>query len=694
MSTVSHPRMILPKLFSITPVKLYCVVGTPEEQQQMIEKIVSQNLADAQARTMDPLKNQKRPHLEVGAQYTQKRTCVKSETQENIYLDNGKSAIPGSCEDSVKDNGKNAGAGPDGDMGTETDPYDIVPRSGSTIPPILFSKLPSDFMHEVVIFEERGCVENCPAFYAKVRVNVTTAEEFDRWLSGFEMRTHTHYVLNATLPCTRHYTFGRRLVCQHNRCPKKVDVDSHEPRRLKSFMGTNCHSRIKVGVKPWKIGSYNRDVYTKMGLAGVIDIVFDHNHPVGTADSLGLLPLRKERFASEARGFRVSPHFTGLLLIMITSTGVRVLVALFLCFALIAFVVFGFSFVLIKATATSRSSEDEEGSRASVLSEISRIPEDSGKSKATALDDSEINSDSRDLFEQSSVNVKPNVNLPAEDHTYIGAYEKQKVSLIVRNASSYEHPMAQRMTTIKQVDMIKYGKIIGIAFRNHRLYVASYSSGKIVVFSTPRLNVVKVITSFGPFIYDIAVLSDGSIVATSSKSGFILKYVPSSNTIVQQKSQVVPGGIAVTPEDHVFVLSKNDHLVHVYDRDLNNTDVLRFQANSRSSCSFIKYYKHTLYISCEQLLALNLKRNIIVSAAYDLRRRYGGGLAVTFDDDKRYVYTANRYTGEFDVYDENLKFLKSLTGDQTHFVSDVAVGDGILFAVDYVNVRVLCYQLA
>lgn len=88
----------------------------------------------------------------------------------------------------------------------------------------------------------------------------------------------------------------------------------------------------------------------------------------------------------------------------------------------------------------------------------------------------------------------------------------------------------------KELDMHRYGKVVGIAYKKGRLYVPSYQNGNVSVYQAETLELLKEFSCNACHIYDIAVLSNGNMVLAQGKYSKLSILSNRTGAVVKEKT--------------------------------------------------------------------------------------------------------------------------------------------------------------
>lgn len=238
-------------------------------------------------------------------------------------------------------------------------------------------------------------------------------------------------------------------------------------------------------------------------------------------------------------------------------------------------------------------------------------------------------------------------------------------------------------------DMHNYGKIVGLAYHDNRLYVPSYQSGNISVLSTPDLKLESEFRCPNCHIYDIGVTSNGDMVVAQGKSQKLTKIDKTGKIVKEAKLDYSTKGMAVSQYDEIFVLPKSHENVYVYDTKLNELGVIPLPKAGPADCNFIDYRSDALYLSCETALYAIDVQGKLLKTMKPSKGTYAVGVAV---DEQNLVLVGLRGTMAMDVFDKDGKYKETIGETQDSLWSDIVVGNGHVYIVDYITATIKVYK--
>ncbi len=161
----------------------------------------------------------------------------------------------------------------------------------------------------------------------------------------------------------------------------------------------------------------------------------------------------------------------------------------------------------------------------------------------------------------------------------------------------------EAFTLTKSVTMSdKLGKVVGLAYSNKQLFVASHQNGKIVVLSTPDLREVRTIECKECQIYDIAILSTGELIVAQGARKRITKLNPITGEVTAEtQTTYSTKGVTIGDNDEIFVLSRSHDTVYKYNSQLTELAQIKFE-NEQQDCNFIIVRPNIVYLGCEDVV--------------------------------------------------------------------------------------------
>lgn len=272
-----------------------------------------------------------------------------------------------------------------------------------------------------------------------------------------------------------------------------------------------------------------------------------------------------------------------------------------------------------------------------------------------------------------------------------GTNEIEPVQGIVHTVDSDPNSNAnfREIKAVVEKDMHSYGKIVGLAYRNNRLYVPSYQSGNISVLSTPDLKLEAEFRCPNCHIYDVSVTTNGDIIVAEGKSEKIAKIDKNGKFIKDIKVDYSTKGIAVSQYDEIFVLPKSHENIYVYDTKLNELGVIPLPKTGPTDCNFIDYHEDSLYISCETALYSVDVQGKLLKTLKPSKGTYAVGVAV---DEQGLVLVGLRGTMAMDVFDKSGKYKETVGEAQDSLWSDIVAGGGYVYVVDYITATIKGYK--
>ncbi len=147
----------------------------------------------------------------------------------------------------------------------------------------LQSALPSTFKSEIENFSE---LEN-GQFSCTIRVNVANEEEWEIWKEEFSKNTNSRWNTRRTYPQVKRYTFLKQYHCHHSSFNKVREYTRHSELKQKK---TDCGASMKVVIKKDTPDTRKKDPFVRVGLQGVVEISWCHNHSINSAHAMSFLP--------------------------------------------------------------------------------------------------------------------------------------------------------------------------------------------------------------------------------------------------------------------------------------------------------------------------------------------------------------------------------------------------------------------
>jgi len=118
-------------------------------------------------------------------------------------------------------------------------------------------------------------MSNSASFNAIFTVNVNSEQEFSEWMKNFQKTSDTQFNIHKTYVCDgRYVVFKKTYKCHHNVNRGVLGRHKH----------TSCNAKATVTIRhcPKRIRKDRTKVHPD-GLC-LIDLTWDHNHPLSAAD--------------------------------------------------------------------------------------------------------------------------------------------------------------------------------------------------------------------------------------------------------------------------------------------------------------------------------------------------------------------------------------------------------------------------
>jgi hypothetical protein len=154
--------------------------------------------------------------------------------------------------------------------------------------------LPEEFKY---VFQSSSHNSDTEEFTCKVRCNLKSEDMVKEWLSAFEFKTHTKWIVRDVNLCESlhsKYEYSKDYVCQLN----SKNKTEHSMRNLK------CKAFLKFRIKKDNKFVKCRDNFVRRGFLAILTISFVHSHRVKNAIAWKLLRPTYETLQEFKQYFR------------------------------------------------------------------------------------------------------------------------------------------------------------------------------------------------------------------------------------------------------------------------------------------------------------------------------------------------------------------------------------------------------
>ncbi|KAL1241073.1 Tripartite motif-containing protein [Trichinella spiralis] len=268
---------------------------------------------------------------------------------------------------------------------------------------------------------------------------------------------------------------------------------------------------------------------------------------------------------------------------------------------------------------------------------------------------------------------------------------KSRFTLHVKPTIVIEDQESVQLVMINELELDHFGKASGMTLRNHILAVCSYTFGQIVLLEPETLKKLTVLNCDGCTLFDLDIMSNGDIVSVDAKHEKVIKMRSTGERLAERHVHGATRGVSVCMDDRIYVLVEGGPYIHLLDSFLNNLGTISFYKNqpSKLDCRYLLCIENLLHISCDDAVYLLDVQNGNVTAIQPTENSvYGLGIGVDASDN---VFAAKRGSSSVDVFTKDGQFLKTLNADQQFLWSDMTVAKNHIYAIDYINAKIVHY---
>uniref|UniRef100_A0A5S6QSX2 SMP-30/Gluconolactonase/LRE-like region domain-containing protein n=1 Tax=Trichuris muris TaxID=70415 RepID=A0A5S6QSX2_TRIMR len=263
-----------------------------------------------------------------------------------------------------------------------------------------------------------------------------------------------------------------------------------------------------------------------------------------------------------------------------------------------------------------------------------------------------------------------------------------RVTLHVNQANG-TFDSARGLRLAREMDLKRYGKIVGLALRNHILAVASYSYGTVGLIEPDSMHMLAELECEGCNLFDLDIMRSGDVVAVDSKHEKVIKMRTNGERVAERHVHGANKGISVCGNGKIYTLSDVTGSVRILDEYLNHIGKITVPSMDKHQCKYVHCLQDVLFISCNSALFVV---NISAERAFTINAPTPGvyGLGISSDATGR-IYVAKRGTSSLDVYHSDGRYEKTLSASQQFLWSDVAVSSQNVYAIDYIGSKIVHY---
>ncbi|CAD5216867.1 unnamed protein product [Bursaphelenchus okinawaensis] len=248
----------------------------------------------------------------------------------------------------------------------------------------------------------------------------------------------------------------------------------------------------------------------------------------------------------------------------------------------------------------------------------------------------------------------------------------------------------QLLQKVTKLDLQNPGKIIGLTVRTGQLLHVTKSHGEIDILNSTSFEFLRSLHTMTT-IHRIGYFEDGKMVVNEALNSTLNVYDVEGRVIDQIGIDYQVLDLQVL-DDKIYVLSRTDATVYVYDKELDLTSVIRLSETPKESCNFILPTESAIFYSCQSaILKATLNGTIVASGSIP-----GGSYSLALLQNGNEVWAAQRGRAEFHVYNKDeLKFVRRLVVDseETALWSNVVKNDDLLYCLDYVINSISVYRI-
>ncbi|KFD60939.1 hypothetical protein M514_12226 [Trichuris suis] len=261
-----------------------------------------------------------------------------------------------------------------------------------------------------------------------------------------------------------------------------------------------------------------------------------------------------------------------------------------------------------------------------------------------------------------------------------------RVTLHVNQASG---TVAKGLRKVKELDLRRYGKMVGLSLRNHVLAVASYSYGTVGLIEPDSMHMLAELVCEGCNLFDLDIMPSGDVVAVDSKREKVIKLRTNGQRIAERHVHGANKGISVCGNGRIYTLSDVTGSVRILDQYLNHVGKITVPSMDKHQCKYVHCRQDIIYISCNSaIFVVDIKAERAFTINAPTSGAYGTGIS---NDDTGRIYVARRGTGSMDVYHNDGRYEKTLSASQQILWSDIAIEDENVYAIDYIGSKVVHY---
>ncbi|KRZ97841.1 hypothetical protein T08_12753 [Trichinella sp. T8] len=268
---------------------------------------------------------------------------------------------------------------------------------------------------------------------------------------------------------------------------------------------------------------------------------------------------------------------------------------------------------------------------------------------------------------------------------------KSRFTLHVKPTIVIEDQESVQLVMVNELELDHFGKASGMTLRNHILAVCSYTFGQIVLLEPETLKKLTVLNCDGCTLFDLDIMSNGDLVSVDAKHEKVIKMRSTGERLAERHVHGATRGVSVCMDDRIYVLVEGGPYIHLLDSFLNNLGTISFYKNqpSKLDCRYLLCIENLLHISCDDAVYLLDVQNGNVTAIQPTENSvYGLGIGVDASDN---VFVAKRGSSSVDVFTKDGQFLKTLNADQQFLWSDMTVAKNHIYAIDYINAKIVHY---
>uniref|UniRef100_A0A914XS59 Adipocyte plasma membrane-associated protein n=1 Tax=Plectus sambesii TaxID=2011161 RepID=A0A914XS59_9BILA len=249
---------------------------------------------------------------------------------------------------------------------------------------------------------------------------------------------------------------------------------------------------------------------------------------------------------------------------------------------------------------------------------------------------------------------------------------------------------------VHEKQMTQYGKVVGLAHRDGLLYVGAHRAGKISILSTPDLKSVDEFPCKDCRIYDMDIMKDGSLVVAQGMGQKLTKIDMATKEISKEVSlDYETKGIAVSPEDVIFVMTRSHDKIYQYDSNLKEIGVIPFPNEAQDDCNFMEVARdaYELYLSCQSAIVIVDYEGKQLQRLTPPKGPHGSYSVGMTQDDQANILAVRRGRAQIDIYRPDGTFISRLGRRMDTLWSDLVVADGYAYVVDYLSATVKALKL-